>query len=1381
MIDFLMISTRSKKNGLIEIYPKFIIKKSSDLMIRGGDFYAIWIEERGLWSTDEQDALQLIDRELDRYAEENRNRFDSNVKVLHMWDSESGMIDSWHKYCQKQMRDSFHMLDEKLIFSNTPTNKKDYASKRLGYPLEAGETPAYDKLMSTLYEEEERRKIEWAIGSIISGESKKLQKFMVLYGAAGTGKSTVLNIIQQLFEGYYSVFDAKALGSSSNAFALEAFKDNPLVAIQHDGDLSKIEDNTRLNSLVSHERMTVNEKFKSTYSNSFKCFLFMGTNKPVKITDAKSGLIRRLIDVSPSGEKLSPKEYKHAVKQVGFELGPIAHHCQEVYLSEPGRYDDYIPITMLGASNDFYNFVVDSYHIFKKEDGTTLKSAWEMYKTYCDDAKVAYPFSQRVFKEELKNYFKEYKERFNLDDGTRLRSYYSGFRTEKFEDKTVSAKEEDTNPKIRFDSTESLFDQVCADCPAQYATSKETPSKKWDEVTTKLSELDTSKIHYVKIPENHIVIDFDIPGKNGEKSFEKNLEEASKWPPTYAELSKSGAGIHLHYIYTGDASKLSRVYDDHIEVKVFTGKSSLRRKLSKCNNLSIAQISSGLPLKGENKMVNFEGVKSEKSLRTQIKRNLNKEIHDATKPSVDFIYKILEDAYASGLHYDVTDMRNSILAFAASSTHQADYCIKLVNKMHFKSEEPSENVQNDSEKLVFYDVEVFPNLFLVNWKVEGSEKSVVRMINPSPADIEQLMHFRLVGFNCRRYDNHILYARLIGYDNEQLFNLSQKIIGGSANCFFGEAYNVSYTDVYDFCSKKQSLKKWEIELGLHHQELGLPWDQPVPEELWPKVAEYCDNDVIATEAVFNERRGDFAARQILAKLANGCVNDTTNSLSAKIIFGNNRKPQDQFNYRDLSQPVPETEYRAYRKKFGEDYIFRIFDEHGLPTYETYKEGALLPKGYSILPFFPGYKYENGKSTFMGDEIGEGGRVFSRPGMYGNAWDGDIASQHPSSAIAEVLFGVLYTKRFEEIKEARVAIKHHDYAKARTMLDGALVEYIDQLENGTAWFTAEDLAQALKIVINSVYGLTAANFENPFRDPRNKDNIVAKRGALFMTLLKSEVEKRGFCVAHIKTDSIKIPDATPEIMDFVIRFGKEYGYLFETEANFEKFCLVNDAVYVAKFKDGKHAGEWTATGTQFQVPYVFKKLFSKEPIEFKDMCETKSVTSALYLDMNENLPDVSEQEKDLERIVKKAREFGVDMDTSGHSGDSELDSMVGEINKGHNYIFIGKVGQFCPIKPGCGGGLLMRETENKKTGEKGYAAAASSKGYRWLESEMVRELGKEESIDLSYYDNMVTEAVKTISQYGDFEWFVSDDPYVPDTPPWQEPSEPWNDRTPYDVR
>ena len=1315
MIDFLMVSTRIR-NKVTEIYPKFIIKRSSDLMIRGGDFYAIWIEEIGLWSTDEQDALQLIDRELDKYYEENNSRFDGPTKILHMWDAESGMIDSWHKYCQKQMRDSFQMLDEKLIFSNMVTTKKDYASKRLSYPLEPGDISSYEELMSTIYSKEERHKIEWAIGSIVSGDSKKIQKFLVLYGSAGTGKSTILNIIQQLFDGYYSVFDAKALGSSSNAFALEAFKTNPLVAIQHDGDLSKIEDNTRLNSLVSHELMTVNEKFKATYSNRFKAFLFMGTNKPVKITDGKSGLIRRLIDVSPSGNKLSPKDYKRVTEQIKFELGAIAYHCQEVYLENPGAYDNYIPITMLGASNDFYNFVIDSYYVFKKENGVTLKAAWEMYKVYCEDAKVAYPFTQRVFKEELKNYFWDFKERFTLDNNTRVRSYYSGFRTDKFEQdeekETKDDKEE--NKLIEFKTTDfSIFDIECHDCQAQYANSKETPSKKWEDVTTTLKDIDTSKLHYVKVPENHIVIDFDIPDEEGNKCFELNLKEASKWPPTYAELSKSGNGIHLHYIYTGDPNKLSRVYDDHIEIKVFTGKSSLRRKLSKCNNLPIANISSGLPLKGDKKMVNFEAIKNEKGLRTLIKRNLNKEIHPATKPSIDFIYKILEDAHASDLKYDVTDMRNAVLAFAINSSHQADYCVKLVNKMQFKSEDISEPGEDKGDdKLIFYDVEVFPNLFLVNWKIQGEGKQVIRMINPTPIEIENLMKFKLVGFNCRRYDNHILYARLMGYTNEQLYDLSQRIINGDKNAFFGEAYNVSYTDVYDFSSKKQSLKKFEIELGIHHQELGLPWDKPVPEEMWTKVAEYCDNDVIATEAVFNDRKADFTARKILADVAGMTVNDTTNSLTTRIIFGNNRKPQDQFNYRFMG--VDEDEIIPFDMD-GAEYI--IFDKEGRPL-------------------FPGYKFENGKSTYRGEEVGEGGYVYSEPGMYGNVALLDIASMHPSSIVAEDLFGKEYTKRFKDILDARIAIKHKDFDKARKMLNGALAKYLDDED------AAADLAQALKIAINSVYGLTSANFDNPFRDIRNKDNIVAKRGALFMINLKHEVQRQGFVVAHIKTDSIKIPDATPEIIQFVMDFGKKYGYTFEHEATYDRMCLVNDAVYIAKYKDGKHAGEWTATGTQFAVPYVFKKLFSGEPIEFKDMCETKSVATALYLDANEDLPENE-----------------------------------------HSYHFIGKVGSFCPIKPGCGGGELLREGKDKEGNIK-YSSATGAKGYRWLESEMVKELGKEDCIDRSYYDKLVNDAADTIAKYGDISWFISDDPYI--GPEYNDSGRPIYyptelDYSPFDVR
>lgn len=1334
MLDFLKISTRTPKKDLIEIYPSFQILKSSDLMIRGSDFYAIWVESRGLWSTDEQDAIDMIDRALDVYANEHREQFlsqlpDMKVRVMHIRDAETRMIDSWHRYCQKQMRDSYHMLDEKLIFSNDPSKKEDYASKRLPYPLEPCDTPAYEKLISTLYTAEERHKIEWAIGAIVTGDSKKIQKFMVLYGAAGTGKSTILNIIQKLFEGYYSVFDAKALGSSTAAFALEAFRKNPLVAIQHDGDLSRIEDNTRLNSLVSHELMTVNEKYKSSYENHFKCFLFLGTNRPVRITDGKSGLLRRLIDVTPSGKKLSQEEYKLAVKQVEFELGGIAAHCRDVYLANPSAYDDYVPVSMLGASNDFYNFVLDSYYIFQKEDGTSLKASWEMYKTYCDEAKVPYPYSQRVFKEELKNYFWVYKDQMMSEDGTVTRGYFSGFRTDKFEDRMTTLSEKSVKPDsdnwLDFKEQHSKLDDILKDAFAQYAKVDETPSRSWEKVKTKLSMLNTKRLHYILFPEEekkrHIVIDFDIRDESGNKSLEKNIEAARCWPRTYAELSKSGSGIHLHYIYTGDVSRLSRIFDEGIEVKVFTGNSSLRRKLTRCNDLDISTISSNLPLKGEEKVVNWDGIKSERMLRVMIKKNLNKEYHAFTKPSVDYIYKLLTNAYESGLHYDVTDLRQAVLAFAASSSNQSEYCIRLVTQMPFKSDEASENFDTSEAPIVFYDVEVFPNLFLVNWKLQGKDKQVVRMINPKPSEIEELMQFRLVGFNNRRYDNHILYGRMIGYSNEQLFQLSQRIIGQSPNAFFGEAYNISYTDIYDFAAKKQSLKKWEIELGIHHKELGLPWDQPVPEERWLEVAEYCDNDVIATEAVFDHLAGDWTARQILSNLANMTVNDTTNSLTTRIIFGRERHPK--LVYTDLA--TGKTDPPEWQKK-------------------------------DIITAFPGYEYKDGKNMFRGDDLGKGGYVYAEPGMYWNVALLDIASLHPNSIRAMNCFGE-YTKNFTDILDARVFIKHGDFESVRHMFGGRLAPYLEDES------TAKDLAQALKIAINSVYGLTSASFDNPFRDIRNKNNIVALRGALFMRTLQDEVKQRGFKVAHIKTDSIKIPNATQEIIDFCMEFATKYGYTFEHEATYDRMCLVNDAVYIAKYLDGKRAGEWTATGTQFQVPYVFKTLFSREKVRFDDLCETKSVTSALYLDMNEGLPDVSALESERDRLAKKEPSMS-------RAGIDE------EIAAGHNYIFVGKVGRFCPMVDGAGGGWLVREATDPKTGDKKFVSATGAKGFRWMESEMVQELGLDSRIDMRYYRDLATEAIETIEKYGDFTTFVDEIPVIDDMPPFDDDA-----MTAFDVR
>lgn len=1394
-----------RKKGYYEIYPQFSTKRSRDLMIRGGDFYAIWDERKGRWSTEQDDVIELIDNAMEQYRNDNLATLEK-ASIAYMWNADSGSIDKWRKYVTKQTTDNYHPLDETLTFLNTEPKREDYSSKCLPYALEEGSCDSWNELVGTLYSPEERHKIEWAIGSVVNGDSRWIQKFFVFYGAPGCGKGTVLEIIEKLFEGYCGHFEAAALGSGSSDFALESFKSNPIVAIDPDGQLNRIETNTRLNALVSHETLTINEKFKSKYEMRIHTMLFIATNSPVKITDSKSGLLRRLIDISPTGNKIPNRRYNQLKKNIAFELGAIAFHCLNVYNENPHYYDDYVPLSMMSATNDFYNFMLDNYDEYKKVEAVKLSDVWFKYRMYCDEAKVPYPYSMRIVKEELKNYFLVYKERGYID-GKQERNVYSGLRVEKFDSVSESGTKEKEPEEswLQFNTTESILDKIGADWPAQYAYINEDgsdrPSIAWDKCQTILKDLNTAELHYLRCPEQFCFVDFDKKDPiTGKKSLELNMEAASKWPPTYAELSKSGVGIHLTYIYTGDISKVLPIYEDDVEIKFYTGKASLRRKLTRCNDLPIATISSGLPLRKEiKKTINEYTIEDQKHLLAAVRKALRKEISPfSTVCCVDYIGKVLNEAYESGMKYDLSELKPQVLAFAAASHNHALQCMDKAENFPYKSEEESEWVPPTEKTIAFFDTEVFPNLFVLVYKPMG--KDCITLINPEPNEVLRFFQtYNAIGFNNLCYDNHICYARIRGDSLYELFVRSQNIINapkGRNDWTINESKNLSYTDIFDFCSEKKGLKKWEIALqkqgvDIRHDEAGLPWDKPVPKEKWKRVAEYCCNDVIATEQVFLANQSDFRAREILVELCNALrgpgstVNDSTNTLTTKLIVGNEKAPQAYFVKPDLSKLFPGYEFSKYGFP-KERYMIPVDDI--LPgcnpkLYEFYEQDAegkyKLTKDEAVVPGKTYYRCTmiSGKSWYKGYDPGEGGFVFANWGMYGYSECYDSASHHPSSLIAENGFGP-YTENFKMLLDIRLHIKHKDYDWVRGLYDGILAPYLTSDED------AKQLSKALKIAINSVYGLTAAHFPNKLCDPRNDDNWVAKRGALFMIDLMLKVKEIGYRVIHVKTDSIKIANPDEKIFQFVLDYGKKFGYTFEVEHKFEKLCLVNNAVYICKYtndpENGKAAGKWEGTGDQFKEassPYEFKTLFSHDEISFWDLCVTQTVKVGLglYLDMDENLPDATLLEKEEDKLVKKWHKVQFELTdendaklTDGfapvltdisdkrlgqyasdefHKDYIRLCEIREELKKCHDYKFVGKAGLFCPIKPGAGGGRLVRENNGK------FAYAAGSKDYRWLEAETVREYHLEDQIDMRYFEDLKNDAIAAIAQFGDFEEFV----------------------------
>lgn len=1189
-MDFYEVKTKRLRSNNREadfiIYPDFLYTDSQDLVCKGGDMYAFWDGEK--WDTNLMHLINHIDKDLYSVRNDMKAKDPDYQYAVKSMRSNSSKIRSDFKNYTNLMPQSDISFNTKIIFSNTTPKREDYTTNILPYTPAKGSTENFDTLIDRLYAPEEKLKIMWFMGALLTNSMGDIQKFMFLYGGKGTGKGTVLKIFKKVFQGYHKPISLKVL-SGTSAFATAQVQEVPLL-IDEDCNLSQIQDDTPLLKLTAHEPINVNRKYQTPYDVIFPGLLITASNQRYKVRNVDSGITRRAVVVEPTSFTFDGETYFDLMHKIDYEIPAIAKNAIDIFKKLGSHYyDDHVDRDMIEASDYIFEFV--SLYWEQLGDEVSLTRAAELYKEYLDDLGFDTKGYKRKIKTELQRYYREFIHQKKVN-GVNIKNVFVGLKKELFLDVKKEEKHLDTN-WLELDAVgdepfidPSIFGRKYFNQPAQYANEEGNPKYTWDKCRTKLKSIDERELHFVRVPENHIVIDFDLKDKDGNKSLELNLEAANKFPSTYAEVSKSGGGLHLHYIYDGNVDDLSRIYEPNVEIKVFKGKASLRRKLTRCNHEEIRHISTGLPLKETNRKMYDQAkdiIWNEKGMRTAIERNLAKEYHANTTPSMHFIKKIFEDAEAQGLKYDLRDMESDIMIFASLSSHQAKECTKIAREINYCTiEEPDiEKFQSNSSKIYpidelhSFDLEVFPNLLLVCYRSfkDGSERH--KLFNPSPQEIEQLLQLPLVGFNNRNYDNHILYARLLGKSNAEIFEISQTIVEKSkkesADLRYGgkfsNAYELSYTDIYDFSATKQSLKKWEIELGIIHDELGFDFNKPLPKEYWERAAEYCFHDVDANIAVFNHLLPDYEARLMLCELSGLSPNATNNQHTARILFGDDPRPQDKFNYTDLSTIFPGYEYNRY----------------GIDK-ERYVEPPVA-----------------GKSIYMGIDPSEGGYVYSNPGIYTNCKVFDVASMHPTSLEELNYFGP-YQQNYSDLKKARIFIKHKDFDSAGKLFGGKLKPYLKDPA------TAKQLAYALKIILNTVYGMTSASFDNKFKHPKNVDNIVAKRGALFMITLRKECEDRGMKVVHIKTDSIKIANPTKEDEEFIIEFGKKYGYVFEIEDIFKRVALINRAVLIGEKEDG----EWEAVGAQFAEPYVMKSLFTGDPIVKEDFFVIKEVRGQIFI-------------------------------------------------------------------------------------------------------------------------------------------------------------------------
>jgi len=439
----------------------------------------------------------------------------------------------------------------------------------------------------------------------------------------------------------------------------------------------------------------------------------------------------------------------------------------------------------------------------------------------------------------------------------------------------------------------------------------------------------------------------------------------------------------------------------------------------------------------------------------------------------------------------------------------------------------------------FYDFEVFKNDWLVVFISENDEEIVV---HNDPAILRKaLERFDcLVGFNNYSYDDLILSGIMAGYNNYEVWKLSNAIVtGGNVPAEIKVmARKLPTLDTKQELAPSLSLKEIECNLGMNIVETPISFnlDRALTDDEFYEVVKYCRHDVETTKRLFLLRKDYFESKFDICKefkLDKLDVRKTRANLASKVLkCSKDRLPAGVLENADRldiklvdelrTENIPNTILNFYnnikaRFKNGEDYT------------ELEKEKLV-------------YSLAGVEHTFAFGGLHGARENYIYEGKMLNV---DVGSYYPSMMI-----------NFNFMSRAS---EHPDLYKN---LYDTRMEYKARKNNKQ---------QIYKILLNSTFGALKSEFNDLF-DPVMSNNICVN-GQLILTDLIMSL--RGYAeLVQSNTDGILVKYKEKDL-DTIKTICAEWELNYNLKLDYEyvtKIVQRDVNNYILKTADGKIKGK-----------------------------------------------------------------------------------------------------------------------------------------------------------------------------------------------------------------